>query len=226
MVEGIANDTNAIQRPKYDGVNLDWNHPGDSCDVLQQPQMLHVLVESLSTSRVKVMLTVPPLKRYAALYDLEPLLDSVSHVIVATHKLRLRGALGCSGARASVALGAPTASSPPLSGLVLRPNKTSFESVCNVKRVVVSPTDKECVVTIMHTEKSDSAGTLYHVAAYAGPKELRERMHHAYSDDMGDVPVVVFDAYLDDFGGLCPGDGSRMSPQIAAIAEGTRRDLL
>ncbi|XP_077565113.1 uncharacterized protein LOC144180696 [Haemaphysalis longicornis] len=207
------------------------------------------------------MLTVPPLKRYAALYDLEPLLDSVSHVIVATHKLRLRGALGCSGARAyaspafreirasydaahrrkfaysmsvgadtfvtrSVVLGAPTASSPPLSGLVLRPNKTSFESVCNVKRVVVSPTDKECVVTIMHTEKSDSAGTLYHVAAYAGPKELRERMHHAYFDDMGDVPVVVFDAYLDDFGGLCPGDGSRMSPQIAAIAEGTRRDLL
>ncbi|XP_037571960.2 uncharacterized protein LOC119454017 [Dermacentor silvarum] len=262
MVEGIVNDTSSSERPNYDGVNLDWNHPGDECDVLRQPQLFHVLVESLGASRVKVMLTVPPLPRYVGPYDLEPVLDSVEHVVVATHKLRPRSSVDCSGARLyaapsfreirdaynaayrkkfaysmsaggdtfvtrTVALGAAAQSAPtPTSGLVLRPNKTSFESVCNVKPVIVNPTDKECVIAIMQIEKSLDATILYYVAAYAGPKQLQERMHRAYDDDMGDAPVAVFDAFLDDFAGLCPGDSPRMSPQLAAIAESTSRELL
>ncbi|KAH7949795.1 hypothetical protein HPB49_015398 [Dermacentor silvarum] len=194
----------------------------------------------------------------------------------------------------TVALGAAAHSAPtPTSGLVLRPNKTSFESVCNVKPVIVNPTDKECVIAIMQIEKSLDATILYYVnsspfglcglrlralwsitmaceigevqtpraadlgchaflleflklvrgnnvvhtsccmrgnagkvAAYAGPKQLQERMHRAYDDDMGDAPVAVFDAFLDDFAGLCPGDSPRMSPQLAAIAESTSRELL
>ncbi|XP_077489272.1 uncharacterized protein LOC144100111 [Amblyomma americanum] len=210
---------------------------------------------------MKVMLTVPPLPRYAAQYDLEPLLESVVHVVVATHKLRPRGSVDCSGGRlyaaqafreirdaysaayrrkfaysmavggdtfvtATVALGAAILPSPaPPSGLVLRPNKTSFESVCNVAPLFVNPDDTECVMVITQVLNSADAGKLYHVAAYAGPKQIRERMHRSYADDMGDAPVVVFDAHLDDFAGTCPGDSPRMSPQIAAIAEGTRRDL-
>ncbi|XP_050032975.3 uncharacterized protein [Dermacentor andersoni] len=235
-VEGIVNDTSSSERAKYDGVNLDWNRPGDECDVLRQPQLFHVLVESLGASRVR-------------------------HVIVATHKLRPRSSVDCSGARLyaaprfreirdaysaayrkkfaysvsaggdtfvtrSVALGAAAhAAPPPTSGLVLRPSKTSFESVCNVKPVIVSPADKECVVAIMQIEKSLDASNLYYVAAYAGPKQLQERMHRAYDDDMGDAPVAVFDAFLDDFAGLCPGDSPRMSPQLAAISESTSREL-
>ncbi|XP_072140246.1 uncharacterized protein [Dermacentor andersoni] len=260
-VEGIVNDTSSSERAKYDGVNLDWNRPGDECDVLRQPQLFHVLVESLGASRVRVMLTVPPLPRYLGAYDLEPVLDSVEHVVVATHKLRPRSSVDCSGARlyaaprfreirdaysaayrkkfaysvsaggdtfvtGSVALGAPAhATPPPTSGLVLRPNKTSFESVCNVKPVIVNPADKECVIAIMQIEKSLDASILYYVAAYAGPKQLQERMHRAYDDDMGDAPVAVYDAFLDDFAGLCPGDSPRMSPQLAAISESTSREL-
>nr|XP_054925412.1 uncharacterized protein LOC129384217 [Dermacentor andersoni] len=260
-VAGIVNDTSSSERAKYDGVNLDWNRPGDECDVLRQPQLFHVLVESLGASRVRVMLTVPPLPRYLGAYDLEPVLDSVEHVVVATHKLRPRSSVDCSGARLyaaprfreirdaysaayrkkfaysvsaggdtfvtrTVALGAAAhAAPPPTSGLVLRPNKTSFESVCNVKPVIVNPADKECVIAIMQIEKSLDASILYYVAAYAGPKQLQERMHRAYDDDMGDAPVAVFDAFLDDFAGLCPGDSPRMSPQLAAISESTSREL-
>ncbi|XP_065302398.1 streptococcal hemagglutinin-like isoform X2 [Dermacentor albipictus] len=197
-VEGIVNDTSSSERAKYDGVNLDWNRPGDECDVLGQPQLFHVLVESLGARRVRVMLTVPPLPRYVAAYDLEPVLDSVEHVVVATHKLRPRSSVDCSGARLyaaprfreirdaysaayrkkfaysvsaggdtfvtrSVALGAAAhAAPPPTSGLVLRPNKTSFESVCNVKPVIVNPADKECVVAILQIEKSLDASILYY----------------------------------------------------------------
>ncbi|KAL1483076.1 hypothetical protein MTO96_002146 [Rhipicephalus appendiculatus] len=260
-VETIANDTGS-DRPKYDGVNLDWNHPGDQCDVLKQPQLFHVLVESLVANRVKVMLTVPPLPQYVALYDLDPLLEGVEHVVLTTHKLRpRRSSVDCSGGRLyaapafrkirdsysaayrkkfaysvsvggdtfvtrTVALGAAAhAVPPPTSGLVLRPNKTSFESVCNVKPMVENPAEKECVVAIMQIEKSLDGGVVYYVAAYAGPKQLQERMHRAYEDDMGDAPVAVYDAFLDDFAGLCPGDSPRMSPQLAAIAESTTRVL-
>ncbi|KAL3201072.1 hypothetical protein MRX96_053564 [Rhipicephalus microplus] len=286
VVEGIVNDTDS-DRPMYDGVNLDWNHPGDECDVLKQPRLFHALVEGLVANRVKVMLTVPPLPRYVAPYDLDPLLALVDHVVLATHKLRpLRSSVHCSGARLyaapafreirdsfgathrrkfaysvsqdmalktsrvcgleshdqnklprrrggdtfvtrTVALGASAHAVPlPNSGLVLRPNKTSFESVCNVKPVFENPAEKECVVAIMHIEKSLDGGAVYYVAAYAGPKQLQERMHRAYEDDMGDAAVAVYDAFLDDFAGLCPGDSHRMSPQLASIAESTTRALL
>ncbi|KAL3219081.1 hypothetical protein MRX96_050552 [Rhipicephalus microplus] len=262
MVEGIVNDTGS-DRPKYDGVNLDWNHPGDECDVLKEPRLFHTLVESLVANRVKAMLTVPPLPRYVAPYDLDPLLAVVDHVVLATHKLRpRRSSVHCSGARLyaapafreirdsfgaahrrkfaysvsvggdtfvtrTVALGASAHAVPlPNSGLVLRPNKTSFESVCNVKPVFENPAEKECVVAIMQIEKSLDGGAVYYVAAYAGPKQLQERMQRSYEDDMGDAAVAVYDAFLDDFAGLCPGDSHRMSPQLASIAESTTRVLL
>ncbi|KAH7949794.1 hypothetical protein HPB49_015397 [Dermacentor silvarum] len=86
------------------GVNFDWNHPEDECDVLKQPQLFHVLVGSLvkqlrDSSREGDALTVPPLQCYVGPYDLQSVLDSVEHVVVATHKLRPRSSVDCSGAR-------------------------------------------------------------------------------------------------------------------------------
>ncbi|KAH7944147.1 hypothetical protein HPB52_016563 [Rhipicephalus sanguineus] len=188
-VEGIVNDTGS-ERPKYDGVNLDWNHPGDQCDVLEQPQLFHVLVESLVANRVKVMLTVPPLPRYVALYDLDPLLDGLEHVVLTTHKLR--------------------------------PRRSSVD--CSGGRLYAAPAFREIRDSYSAAYRKKFAYSVS-VAAYAGPKQLQERMHRAYEDDMGDAPVAVYDAFLDDFAGLCPGDSPRMSPQLAAIAESTTRLL-
>ncbi|KAH6942783.1 hypothetical protein HPB50_010357 [Hyalomma asiaticum] len=85
------------------GFNVYWNHPRDSCDANAASTIkgLHYFLKSLKSEKTEVMLTVPPSRDLVRHYGLtDPLLESLSYVLVTTHKLqRCGGAVYCSGAR-------------------------------------------------------------------------------------------------------------------------------
>ncbi|XP_075724947.1 uncharacterized protein LOC142767347 [Rhipicephalus microplus] len=105
----------------------------------------------------------------------------------------------------------------------LRPRRSSVH--CSGARLYAAPAFREIRDSFGAAHRRKFAYSVS-VAAYAGPKQLQERMHRSYEDDMGDAAVAVYDAFLDDFAGLCPGESRRMSPQLASIAESTTRVLL
>ncbi|KAL1444763.1 hypothetical protein MTO96_029505 [Rhipicephalus appendiculatus] len=85
------------------GINLHWNHPGDNCDVnnAQSIEGIQWLVTKLKDAFTGVMLTVPASKDLVLHYGLtDSLLEQLSYVLVATHKLqRCDDTVNCGGAR-------------------------------------------------------------------------------------------------------------------------------
>ncbi|KAK8769134.1 hypothetical protein V5799_014400, partial [Amblyomma americanum] len=91
-------------RTDFEGVNLDWNRPGDECsrhigdDKLSRG--LRSFISFLKKGEgLKVMLTVPPLLHLTEFYNLSALLPDLDFVVVATHKLRRPGVVACTGER-------------------------------------------------------------------------------------------------------------------------------
>ncbi|XP_077491777.1 uncharacterized protein LOC144102359 [Amblyomma americanum] len=103
VAESIHNFDDAI-----DGVNVHWNHPQDNCDTLGTAgfRHLHAFLRELKSNRTAVMLTVPPSRELVRHYGLHAtLLDMLSYVVVATHKLRpCVDLVTCRGARQFAAI--------------------------------------------------------------------------------------------------------------------------
>ncbi|XP_065280190.1 uncharacterized protein [Dermacentor albipictus] len=85
----------------FHGVNVYWNYPRDSCDTKSVASMkaLHLFLRRLKSRNMGVMLTVPPVRDLVRRYGLtDSLLDSLSYVLVTTHKLQhCDGRASCSG---------------------------------------------------------------------------------------------------------------------------------
>ncbi|XP_077497660.1 uncharacterized protein LOC144108260 [Amblyomma americanum] len=181
-------------RTDFEGVNLDWNRPGDECsrhigdDKLSRG--LRSFISFLKKGEgLKVMLTVPPLLHLTEFYNLSALLPDLDFVVVATHKLRRPGVVACTGERVQAA--------------------AAFLSIREhfLKQVDAGSALRKFAYSIS-------------VAAMAGPEQLRLRMRRSYEDGMGDTPVAVFDAIMDDIHGQCSETGSDSdSPLLQAIAE-------
>ncbi|KAL3189808.1 hypothetical protein MRX96_020834 [Rhipicephalus microplus] len=92
-----------------------------------------------------------------------------------------------------------------------QPQQTRYDLVCQLPRGR-QDTDDECAIAYKPIRNS----TDVRVAAFAGPKEIRVRLNHAYDLNLGDTPIVIYDIDLDDFEGKCP--GGVKSPQIEAYA--------
>ncbi|KAH6919648.1 hypothetical protein HPB50_029364 [Hyalomma asiaticum] len=104
-----------------------------------------------------------------------------------------------------------------------QPGKTRYDLVCRLARAAKS-TDAECNVGYVRSTDVSQAGSERHdvkasVATFASPNEIKTRMSRAYSYNLGDTPLVVYDIDLDDFEGKCP--GGALSPQVKAYATST-----
>ncbi|XP_077551322.1 uncharacterized protein LOC144165037 isoform X1 [Haemaphysalis longicornis] len=81
------------------GVYVDWNHPGDACGKPTDTDDLIAFINELAALGLKVILAVPPDPDVVKHYDLVRALAVCEYAVVKTHTLRLRGLIGCSGAR-------------------------------------------------------------------------------------------------------------------------------
>ncbi|KAL1430321.1 hypothetical protein MTO96_015030 [Rhipicephalus appendiculatus] len=94
----IKSLTATLRSHNYAGLNIDWDHPGDDCDKGRAQIMLD-LVRSSAASGHRVLITLPPDAGIVELHYSAFLraLRQVEYLIIATHRLRPRGLVSCTG---------------------------------------------------------------------------------------------------------------------------------
>ncbi|KAH6941470.1 hypothetical protein HPB50_018695 [Hyalomma asiaticum] len=176
------------------GVNVDWNYPGDPCNQGTITSSLFLrLIHELKSYSVDVMISVPPVKSRMRGYSLD---------LVAPETFRAPAAQ----------LGAPVLGAIQWNYHTRQPGRTSYASVCLERPVIRSRSHPQCLIVARQYGSQN-----VHVATFADEQAMLERMNRTYSDQMAMAPVAVYDIDLDDFTGMC---GNGMSPLIRAVAIG------
>ncbi|KAK8774456.1 hypothetical protein V5799_010989 [Amblyomma americanum] len=91
--DGVVKHLVASRGDLYDGVNIHWDRPGDSCDQAFTPTFFRALIEELYRNKIAVLLTVPPVLELVRKFWLVNVMRYLDHVIVTTHMLRRKLAL-------------------------------------------------------------------------------------------------------------------------------------
>ncbi|XP_065280300.1 uncharacterized protein [Dermacentor albipictus] len=233
----------------FHGVNVYWNYPRDSCDTksVTSRNALYLFLQRLNSRNMGVMLTVPPVRDLVRHYGLtDALLDSLSYVLVTTHKLqRCDGRVSCSGLhqfaasaflrvrtdygirhRQKFAYSISARVDTFLANVALDSanNATTPEfgaTLWNKSSEYLGHTEV-CRAKNVHKSKDDECtlAVLDDLATYTSPHQMQLRMQRAFDDAMGDTVVALFDSQLDDFSGECEAEEGHHSSSslVAAIA--------
>ncbi|XP_065290770.2 uncharacterized protein [Dermacentor albipictus] len=71
---------------EWEGINVDWNYPGDQCSHLVSTENLFFrLLTKLNDAGVRLIVTVPPVKSRLSRYSLDKRVSAVDYVIIKTH---------------------------------------------------------------------------------------------------------------------------------------------
>ncbi|XP_077523508.1 uncharacterized protein LOC144134473 [Amblyomma americanum] len=97
--DGVVKHLVASRGDLYDGVNIHWDRPGDSCDQAFTPTFFRALIEELYRNKIAVLLTVPPVLELVRKFWLVNVMRYLDHLVVTTHMLRRKGILDCTGRR-------------------------------------------------------------------------------------------------------------------------------
>ncbi|KAH7967187.1 hypothetical protein HPB49_023392 [Dermacentor silvarum] len=70
----------------WEGINVDWNYPGDPCshNVFRQDLFFRLLT-ALNGTGLRLIVSVPPVKSRLSAYSLDKMVSSVDYVIIKTH---------------------------------------------------------------------------------------------------------------------------------------------
>ncbi|KAL1445646.1 hypothetical protein MTO96_029114 [Rhipicephalus appendiculatus] len=100
MVPDVVNDK-PIRDYLTQGVNVDWDHPGDPCNRGGgTTDLLFELIKELKKNPIEVMISVAPVKSRLSNYSLDQVASMVDYIIIKTHAASpplLRNVVRCSG---------------------------------------------------------------------------------------------------------------------------------
>ncbi|XP_070387981.1 uncharacterized protein [Dermacentor albipictus] len=97
----IATD-HALSNTLWEGINVDWNYPGDPCSrPVYTRDLFFKLLTRLNDTGLRLIVTVPPVKSRLSRYSLDKMVSAVDYVIIKTHthtaSPSLRNVVRCSG---------------------------------------------------------------------------------------------------------------------------------
>ncbi|KAL1474979.1 hypothetical protein MTO96_037627, partial [Rhipicephalus appendiculatus] len=68
------------------GVNVDWNYPGDPCDTTAATSdLFYNLTKEIKDHGIDIMISVSPVKSRLTAYSLKQVVSMVDYIIIKTH---------------------------------------------------------------------------------------------------------------------------------------------
>ncbi|XP_065290766.2 uncharacterized protein [Dermacentor albipictus] len=85
---GFDAKAKVLRSQLWEGINVDWNYPGDACsnDVPAGRDHFYTLIDHLSSfHHLRLIVSVPPVKSRLSRYSLDKRVSAVDYVIIKTH---------------------------------------------------------------------------------------------------------------------------------------------